>query len=140
MNPMYPLQGSYQCLRTCLLSSHCTHQSITSTRSLTLLQVYPAVSLHVANLATVVARDVGLLALFLLPMLWWLPLYHTQVHRYRPLLLLALSWWFLLLLWLLLSLMVLGAHLCPALNVQLQPVLKGSVSGLLLRYGPSNQR
>ena len=38
------------------------------------------------------------------------------------------------------DLLVLGAHLCPALNIQLQPVSKGSVSRLLLRYGPSNQR
>ena len=38
------------------------------------------------------------------------------------------------------NLMVLGAHLCPALSIQLQPVLKGSVSRLPLRYGPSNQR
>ena len=89
------------CMR--LLSSHCTHRSITLTRSLTPLQVYPAVLLHVANLATVVARDVGFLALFPLPALRWLPLYHTQVHQYRPLLLLALGWWFLLLLWLLLT-------------------------------------
>ena len=90
-------------IRAHLISSNRAYRSITLTRSLTFFQFNPTISLHVAYLATTVARDVSLLALLPLLALRWLPLYHTQVYMYRPLLLLALSWWFLLLLWLLLT-------------------------------------
>ena len=93
-----------------------------------------------ANLATAVARDVGLLALFpssntpvVTPLSYPSPSVQALIITCLKLVVSTTAM-------VTTDLMVLGAHLCPALNIQLQPVSKGSVSGLPLRYGPSNQR